>query len=69
MIYDKGGCDFRFCNLSCLGPQKVSWPHMKSGGNATFAQFDRFKFEPSPVAGPVLAPRRDGQAGQLDEAD
>ena len=21
VIYDKGGCDFRFCNLSCLGPQ------------------------------------------------
>ena len=20
VIYEKGGCDFRFCNLSCLGP-------------------------------------------------
>ena len=29
VIYEKGGCDFRFCNLSCLGPQKVSWPHMR----------------------------------------
>ena len=52
VIYDKGGCDFRFCNLSCLGPQKVSWPHMRSGGNATFAQFDRFKLEPSRSPGP-----------------
>jgi hypothetical protein len=52
VIYEKGGCDFRFCNLSCLGPQKVSWPHMRSGGNATFAQFDRFKLEPSRSPGP-----------------
>lgn len=52
VIYEKGGCDFRTMDVSCLGAQRVSWPHMRSGGNATFARFDRFKLDPSRSPGP-----------------
>ena len=30
----------------------MSWPYLRSGGNATFAQFYRFKLEPSRSPGP-----------------